>query len=151
MHMLIVIMAKVMKIEPVMELNKDMSLDKNMILMTLAEVSVKHMEHFSETVSSQLEKIGHLIISKVCGHLIPMFFHQKYYFSDANFGMNFLKSAENPSIAGVPLPWTENQDADIVRDRVVQCAVMDKVHDKYDYYKADGGYQWSEAPGHDEV
>ena len=65
MHMLIVIMAKVMKIEPVMELNKDMSLDKNMILMTLAEVSVKLMEHFSETVSSQLEKIGHSIIFKV--------------------------------------------------------------------------------------
>ena len=150
MHMLIVIMVKVMKIEPVMELNKDMSLDKNMILMTLAEVSVKLMEHFSETVSSQLEKIGHSIISKVCGDLY-MFFHQKYYFSDANFGMNFLKSAENPSIAGVPLPWTENQDADIVRNRVVQCAIMDKVHDKYDYYKADGGYQWSEAPGHDEV
>ena len=65
--------------------------------------------------------------------------------------MNFLKSAENPSIAGVPLPWTENQDAEIVRNRVVQCAVMDKVHDEYDYYKADGGYLWSEAPGHDEV
>ena len=79
MHMLIVIMAKVMKIEPVMEPNKDMSLDKNMILMTLAEVSVKLMEHFSETVSSQLEKIGHSIIFKVREDLY-LFFHQKYHF-----------------------------------------------------------------------
>ena len=70
--------------------------------------------------------------------------------------MNFLKSAEDfnsdgDPIAGVPLPWTENQDAEVVRDRVAQCAVMNLVHEKYDYYKADGGYQWSEAPGYHDV
>jgi len=70
---------------------------------------------------------------------------------DANFGMNFLKSAETPDIAGVPLPWTENQHVEIVRDRVAGCAVMDKLHVEYDFYEAASGFAWKDAPGYNDV
>ena len=71
-------------------------------------------------------------------------------FSAANYGMNFLKS-DLGELVGVPLPWTENQDADIVRDRVAGCAVMDELHREYDFYDANGGYKWETAPGYADV
>ena len=68
---------------------------------------------------------------------------------DANYGMNFLKSDVDENIDGVPLPWTENQNAEVVRDRVAGCAVMDEVHKAFGYYN--GGHQWEDAPGFNEV
>ena len=63
--------------------------------------------------------------------------------------MNFLKSDVDENIDGVPLPWTENQNLDVERDRVAGCAVMDKVHETFGYYN--GGHQWEDAPGFNEV
>ena len=60
--------------------------------------------------------------------------------------MNFLKSDVHPNKPGVPLPWTDNQDAAVVRKRAAGCAVMDKLHDRFNFYS--GGLEWGDEDFH---
>ena len=65
--------------------------------------------------------------------------------------MNFLKSADKvPNIPGVPLPWTENQNSSVVRKRAAGCAIMDKLHERFNYYGDGyyGGFQWGSESWH---
>ena len=55
--------------------------------------------------------------------------------------MNFLKEHVNDEIPGVPLPFIENNDKATYK-RAAGCAVLDKVHEKWNIYNKPGA-KWA--------